>query len=91
MILTDTSGILISMQSTTIKVPPELRQRVARHARREHTSQAAVIEHALDLLDRETFFAQLRKDVAARPEDPAEQRERETWLAGPVTADGAGE
>jgi predicted transcriptional regulator len=77
------------MPSTTIKVPPELRQRVAQHAQRARVSQAAVIEHALDLLDREAFFSQLRRDVAAHPEDATERQERDTWLAGPVVTGGA--
>ncbi|MGH3630716.1 MAG: hypothetical protein ACRDRL_25150 [Sciscionella sp.] len=72
------------MTSTTIKVPPQLRERVQQHAQRGHVSQAAVLEHALDLLDREAFFAQLRRDVADRPEDSSERSERETWLAGPI-------
>jgi hypothetical protein len=50
-----------------------------------------VIEHALDLLDREAFFSQLRRDVAAHPEDATERQERETWLAGPVVTGGADE
>lgn len=80
------------MTSTTIKVSPELRQRVQQHAQREHVSQAAVIEHALDLLERESFFTQLRRDVAEHPENAAERQERDAWLAGPVvTDDGADE
>lgn len=79
------------MTSTTIKVPPELRERVQQHAQREHVSQAAVIEHALNLLDREAFFTQLRRDVAEHPEDADERSEREAWLAGPVVTDGADE
>lgn len=86
----DTNGILCRM-TTTMKVPTELRDRVQRHARREHVSQAAVIEHALDLLEREEFFTQLRQDVVDHPESRDERREREAWLAGPVAADGADE
>lgn len=86
-----THGILISMTSTTIKVPAELRERVQQHAKHDHVSQAAVIEHALDLLDQEAFFNQLRRDVAENPEDASERSARETWLGGPVVTDGAAE
>lgn len=82
-----TAGMLLSMTSTTIKVPVTLRDRVQRHAQREHVSQAHVLEHALDLLDREAFFSQLRRDVVDRPENPAERHEREDWLGGPVAVD----
>lgn len=77
------------MTSTTIKVPPGLRERIQQHAQREHVSQAAVIEHALNLLDREAFFAQLRRDVVEHPEDADERSAREAWLAGPVVTDEA--
>ncbi|MGH3471372.1 MAG: ribbon-helix-helix protein, CopG family [Nocardioidaceae bacterium] len=79
------------MSTTTIKVPSQLRERVQRHAQREHVSQATVIERALDLLDREAFFTQLCRDVAERPEDATECDERNAWLAGPVAVirDGA--
>jgi len=70
--------------TTTIKVPVALRERVQAHARARNQNQAAVLEHALDLLDRETFFDQLRLEIAERPEGPAEAREREDWLAGPL-------
>lgn len=81
------------MTSTTIKVPAQLRERVQQHARREQVSQATVLEHALDLLDRESFFTQLRQDVRERPEGASEHDEREAWLGGPVAVagDGGGE
>lgn len=84
-----TDGVPDGMTSTTIKVPPELRERVRRHALRRNVSQAAVIEHALDLLDREAFFAQLRRDVAEHPEHADERSERAAWLAEPVVSDEA--
>lgn len=79
------------MTSTTIKVPAELRERVQQHAQRDHVSQAAVLERALDLLDREAFFTQLRRDVAENPEDASERSAREAWLGGSVVTDGADE
>lgn len=77
--------------TTTIKLSMELRDRVQQHARRENVSQASVIEHALDLLDREEFFARLRRDVAAEPENSAERSDRESWLAGPLMSSGGDE
>lgn len=76
------------MAQTTIKVPVDLRQRVQEHAHRAHLSQAAVLEHALDLLDREAFFDQLRRDLAEHPETSQEHDEREAWLAGSLIDDG---
>ncbi|MGH3504523.1 MAG: hypothetical protein ACRDQA_27030 [Nocardioidaceae bacterium] len=76
------------MTQTTIKVPTDLRERVQDHARRTHLSQAAVLEHALDLLDREAFFDRLRRDVVEHPESPVERSERDAWLAGPLVNDG---
>ncbi|MFA5566178.1 MAG: hypothetical protein WC184_08915 [Acidimicrobiia bacterium] len=75
------------MKATTIKVPTSLRERVQAHAQRQRLSQAAVLEKALDLLDREEFFAQLAQDVAQRGEAAADVAEREAWLAGPVAID----
>ncbi len=72
------------MSITTIKVTTDLRQRVQTHARRRHLSQAEVLERALDLLDRDVFFEQLRRDVAEHPETPDERSEREQWLGGPL-------
>lgn len=71
---------------TSVKIPRELRERVQKYAVRDQTTQAAVISRALDLLDRQSFFEQLREDVNRRPEPAAEQREREEWLAGPVVS-----
>lgn len=76
-------GILDRM-TTTIKVPNDLRARVQQHAQARGQTQAAVVAHALDLLDRETFFAQLRDDIAAHPETTPDAAERDAWLAGPV-------
>lgn len=78
------------MTQTTIKVSTHVRERVQHHAQRAHQSQATVLEHALDLLDREAFFDQLRRDIAEHPESPAEVTERDAWLGGPlVDSDGA--
>lgn len=73
--------MLFGMTETTIKVPSAVRDRVRDHARRTRDTQASVLEHALDLLDREAFFEQLRRDIDAEPETPEERAERDQWLA----------
>lgn len=62
----------------------ELRTRVQEHAQRRQVSQATVLEHALDLLDREAFFTQLQHDVTEQPEEPSERNDRQAWLGGTV-------
>ena len=63
---------LAGMPTTTIKVPVELRDRVASHVdRAELPTMAAVIERALDRLDADTFYADLERSRAATAEDPA--------------------
>ena len=70
--------------TTTIKVPTRLRDRVQQHARRDQVSQAELLERALDALDRDEFFTQLRHAVDAQPETTDEQADRDEWLAGPL-------
>ncbi|MEO7586882.1 MAG: hypothetical protein ABIS84_02525 [Arachnia sp.] len=74
------------MSITSIKVTTGLRERVQEHAKRSHVSQAAVLERALDLLDRDVFFETLRRDVAEHPEAADERREREDWLGGSLVS-----
>ncbi len=69
--------------TTTIKVPTRLRDRVQQHARRDQVSQAELLTRALDALDRDEFFTQLRHAAATQPETTDEQTERDQWLAGP--------
>lgn len=69
--------------TTTIKVPSRLRDRVQQHARRDQVTQAELLDRALDALDRDEFFTQLRRAVAADPETAEEQADRDEWLAGP--------
>lgn len=49
---------------TTIKVSRELRDRIAARARQEGTTLAAVIVHALDISEEETFWARVAADHA---------------------------
>jgi len=62
----------------------ELRDRVQKHAVHRQTTQAVVLSQALDLLERQAFFEQLRIDVAVDPETPHDAVERDPWLGGPL-------
>lgn len=75
--------------TTTIKVPVQLRERVQEYAIRRGQTRAAVLNHALDLLDREAFFERLASDVATHAEDEVDVAERDAWLAGPTLASDA--
>jgi predicted transcriptional regulator len=48
------------MAMTTIKVPVELRDRLALLARRGHTTLAGAIERSLDRADAATFWEEMR-------------------------------
>lgn len=47
---------------TTIKVPRELRDRIAVRAKREGTTLAEAIAHALDVSEEEEFWARVAAD-----------------------------
>lgn len=47
----------MTIASTTIKVPRELRDRIAERARAEHVTLAAAISNALDLADGQAFWS----------------------------------
>lgn len=50
--------------TTTIKVPAELRDRLAARAQRQHTTLAGAIARALDESDERAFWEQVREDHA---------------------------
>ena len=50
--------------TTTIKVPAELRDRLAARARRQQTTLAGAIARALDESDERAFWEQVREDHA---------------------------
>jgi hypothetical protein len=50
--------------TTTIKVPVELRDRLAARAQRQHTTLAGAIARALDESDERAFWEQVREDHA---------------------------
>jgi hypothetical protein len=53
------------MAMTTIKVPVQLRDRLALLARREHTTLAAAIERSLDRADTAAFWEEMRATMGA--------------------------
>jgi hypothetical protein len=53
------------MAMTTIKVPVELRDRLALLARREHTTLAGAIERSLDRADTTAFWEEMRATMGA--------------------------
>lgn len=49
---------------TTIKVPRDLRDRIAARAKQEGTTLAAAIAHALDVSEEEAFWSRVAADNA---------------------------
>jgi predicted transcriptional regulator len=74
------------MSTTTIKVPVELRDRLAERARREHATLSTVITHALDLADAAAFWENVRSTMGTGEAQTAIAREAEA-VAGSL-ADG---
>lgn len=59
--------------STTIKVPRELRDRIAARAAREGTTLAQAIAHALDTSEEEQFWAAVAEQNRRSPDSPDDQ------------------
>ncbi|MCZ2403890.1 hypothetical protein IV498_12035 [Paenarthrobacter sp. Z7-10] len=53
--------------TTTIKVPKTLRDRIATRAQREHSTLAAVIDDALNAADERTFWKAVQRENASLP------------------------
>jgi predicted transcriptional regulator len=68
--------------STTIKVPRALRDRLAVRARQQHSTLAAAIETALDASEEREFWTRVRSENAALTDE-----ERRVRLHGPAAAD----
>jgi predicted transcriptional regulator len=75
-------GILRGMPTTTIKVPKELRDRLATVARRDNVTLATAIERALDTLDERAFWDAVRRDNAALTDD-----ERSAYISDATASD----
>ncbi|MFL6072923.1 MAG: hypothetical protein ACJ73S_05940 [Mycobacteriales bacterium] len=80
--------------ATTIKVPRELRDRIASLAAEQHVPMVQVLEQAIARFEREQFFARVHEDlVRLRDEDPDEwaayRAESAEWEEATI-ADGLG-
>lgn len=71
------------MTMTTIKVPRELRDRLAERAAAEGTTLAGAIRHALDASDQEVFWQRVRRDHARLTD-----ADRRAVVPDPTLADG---
>lgn len=66
---------------TTIKVPIELRDRISKLARSQHTTMAGAVERALDAAETEAFWAEVRATMGT-PEARADLRLETESLSG---------
>ena len=67
------------MASTTIKVTVELRERVSREAKRRGVTAAALLAEALDELDRQQRWEDVRQAYASLPADEGYGDEVRAW------------
>ncbi|MBA8825396.1 putative transcriptional regulator [Saccharopolyspora lacisalsi] len=71
--------------TTTIKVPDELRNRLAQRAQERHVSQADVIAEALEALERREFWAAVDAGYERLRQDPEAWsdyvNERDEWVS----------
>lgn len=68
------------MTTTTIKVPSDLRDRLAERARRDNVTLAAAITKALDEAEDHAFWEQVNRDHAALNEHDREAFVRDATL-----------
>ncbi len=66
---------------TTIKVPRTLQRRIAERARRQHVTQAEVIEAALDEADKAAFWEAVERTMGT-PEAQADLKAESERFAG---------
>lgn len=69
-------------ETTTIKVPKKLRDRLAHQAQRDHVTLGAVIERALDEAEDRSFWAAIADEHAALSSD-----ERASYVADRTVTD----
>lgn len=55
----------LGMSTTTIKVPTQLRDRLARRARLQHTTLSGAVAAALDVVEEAEFWAEVRATMGA--------------------------
>ncbi|MDR7300965.1 ribbon-helix-helix domain-containing protein [Haloactinomyces albus] len=75
--------------TTTIKIPDELRDRIASRAHERHVTQAEIVAEALDALERREFWSavgagyqRLQQDADAWSDYVSE---RDEWVQAPLT------
>lgn len=66
---------------TTIKVPMELRDRISKFAKSQHTTMAEAVEKALDAAETEAFWADVRATMGT-PEARADIHRETEALSG---------
>lgn len=66
---------------TTIKVPVDLRDRIAELARNRHETMSEAVAHALDAADEEQFWAEARATMGVDTARAELQRESERLSA----------
>jgi hypothetical protein len=74
------------MLTATIKVPVDLRDRIAERARHEHVTLARAIAHALDIADEARFWTEVRTTMGSAHAHNALKKETEEFT--PSLADG---
>lgn len=70
--------------TTSIKVPAELRDRLAARARRQHTTLASAIAGALDESDERAVWEQVREENARLTDDERSRRVDDMTLSDDV-------
>lgn len=68
------------MTVTTIKVPGELRDRLAAKAKQENLTMAAVIAHALDEAEEREFWERVREENARITDKERAERVHDSTL-----------
>ena len=68
------------MTMTTIKVPKELRDRLAAQAKREHITLAAAIARALDEAEERQFWDAVREENGRLTDEEREQYRHDSTL-----------
>ena len=68
------------MTVTTIKVPSELRDRLAAKAKQHNATMAAVIAHALDEAEEQEFWRRVREENARITDEERAERVHDSTL-----------
>ncbi|MGI8647119.1 MAG: hypothetical protein DLM55_12440 [Acidimicrobiales bacterium] len=78
-------------ETTTVKLPTTLRNKLAARAKARHVSQAEVLAEALETLDRRDFWTSVSKEYAQLQSDRQAWRdyaaERNAWVDVPMAGE----